>query len=247
MKTLFSALLSLSLITSLWANSTTAEQLRTELIANSWHETNSSEWTGFGLMIEFHDNGVATIINNTHAEWPAMARYTWSVDQQRESPVVTFRNYLGSSFRYTIVSTERGLDLLPFESEIRPVIHLSYGKRLSQQQWNKNYQTLLGAWENTLAATTASSQVPQFRFNPDGTYFVSWGQNNALPKVQESGRWMLSKSSDFIILVPHDTDTLEYAKVRLISADEMVVEQLIVTKGSLVVNREVKNVFFNKL
>ena len=64
---------------------------------------------------------------------------------------------------------------------------------------------------------------------------------------RETGRWMLSKCSDFIILMPHDSDTLEYAKVRLISADEMVVEQLVVTKGSLVVNQEIKNMFFNKL
>jgi hypothetical protein len=89
--------------------------------------------------------------------------------------------------------------------------------------------------------------VPQLRFNVDGTYALSWGVINTSAKVREAGRWMLSKCSDFIILMPEDSDTLEYAKVRLISADEMVVEQLVVTKGSLVVNKEVKNMFFNKL
>lgn len=247
MKTLFSALLMICLLTAASAGQLTTEELRSNLITNTWRETDANEWTGFGLMMEFHDNGVATIINNTHLEWPAMARYTWSVDLQRETPVISFRDYTGSTFRYSVIQTARGLDLLPFDSETRTVIQLSYGTRINSQQWSKNQQALLGSWENTIAATAANSQVPQMRFNADGTYSLSWGRNNTLPQERESGRWMLSKCSDFIILMPHDSDTLEYAKVRLVNSDEMVVEQVVVTKGSLLVQKEVKNLFFNKL
>lgn len=247
MKTLFSALLMICLLTSAMASQLTTEELRSNLITNTWRETDANEWTGFGLMMEFHDNGVATIINNTHLEWPAMARYSWSVDLQRETPVLSFRDYTGSTHRYSVIQTARGLDLLPFDSETRTVIHLSYGNRISTQLWTKNQQALLGAWENTIAATDANSQVPQLRFSADGTYSLSWGRSNATPQERESGRWMLSKCSDFIILMPHDSDTLEYAKVRLVSGDEMVVEQVVVTKGSLLVRKEVKNMFFNKL
>ncbi len=247
MKILFSALLLTCLLNTAWAGPLTTEQLRSNLITNTWRETDANEWTGFGLLMEFNDNGIATVINNTHAEWPAMARYTWTVDLQRETPVLSFRDYTGSTFRYTAVQTLRGLDLLPFDSETRTVVHLSSGNRVNPLQWAKTQQTLLGSWENTIAATEANSQVPQLRFNVDGTYSLSWGRINTSAQVREAGRWMLSKCSDFIILMPENSDTLEYAKVRLISADEMVVEQLVVTKGSLVVNKEVKNMFFNKL
>ena len=247
MKILFSTLLLTCLLNTAWAGPLTTEQLRSNLITNTWRETDANEWTGFGLLMEFNDNGVATVINNTHAEWPAMARYTWTVDLQRETPVLSFRDYTGSTFRYTAVQTLRGLDLLPFDSEMRTVVHLSSGNRVNPLQWAKTQQTLLGSWENTTAATAVNSQVPQLRFNVDGTYSLSWGRINTSAQVREAGRWMLSKCSDFIILMPENIDTLEYAKVRLISADEMVVEQLVVTKGSLVINKEVKNMFFNKL
>lgn len=247
MKILFSALLLTCLLNTAWAGPLTTEQLRSNLITNTWRETDANEWTGFGLMMEFNDNGIVTVINNTRAEWPAMARYTWTVDLQRETPVISFRDYTGSTFRYSAVQTLRGLDLLPFDSEMRTVIHLSTGNRVNPVQWTKIQQTLFGSWENTIAVPAANSQVPQLRFNPDGTYALSWGVINTTAKVREAGRWILSKCSDFIILMPEDSDTLEYAKVRLISADEMVVEQLVVTKGSLVVNKEVKNMFFNKL
>ncbi|HPH17701.1 MAG TPA: hypothetical protein PLE32_02960 [Haliscomenobacter sp.] len=247
MKTLFSALLFVCFLNASFAGVLSVEQLRNTLITNTWRETDTKEWTGFGLMMEFHDNSVATVISNTHAEWPAMARYNWSVDLQRENPVITFRDYSGLSYRYTAVQTPRGLDLLPFDAEMRPVIHLSYGNRVTTAQWSKTQQTLFGAWENTVAATNVNSQIPQLRFNSDGTYAFLIGLSNKASMERETGRWMLSKCSDFIILMPHDSDTLEYAKVRLISADEMVVEQLVVTKGSLVVNQEIKNMFFNKL
>jgi hypothetical protein len=247
MKALFSALFMICFLSTAQSSTLSAEQLRSNLVANTWHEPNPQEWTGFSLMMEFGDNGIATVINNTHAEWPAMARYTWSIDVQRETPVLTFRNEAGSSFRFTAIQTPQGLDLLPFDAEMRTVIHLHYGKNITPAQWHKTQQTLLGAWENTLGATQSNSQVPQFRFNADGTYSLLWGESNRSPQERETGRWLLSKCSNFIIMMPHDSDTLEYAKVRLISADEMVVEQMVVSKGSLMLKNEVKNLFFNKL
>jgi hypothetical protein len=247
MKILFLSLLFVFTLKPAFAGVLSAEQLRNSLITNTWCEADATQWTGFGLMMEFYDNGVANVINNTYAEWPAMARYNWSVDIKHENPVVTFRDYAGSSFQYTAIPTAHGLDLVPFASEMRSVIHLSYGKKVTPAQWNKNNQMLMGAWENTVLATQRDSKIPQLRFNNDGSYTLSLAPSNAAPMQKETGRWMLSKCSDFIILMPHNTDTLEYAKVRLISADEMVVEQMVVTKGSLVVSKETKNMFFNKL
>jgi hypothetical protein len=247
MKILFLSLLFVCTLKPAFAGVLSAEQLRNSLITNTWREADATQWSGFGLMMEFYDNGVANVINNTYAEWPAMARYNWSVDIKHENPVVTFRDYAGSSFQYTAIPTAHGLDLVPFASEMRSVIHLSYGKKVTPAQWNKNNQMLMGAWENTILATQRDSKIPQLRFNNDGSYTLSLASSNAAPVQKETGRWMLSKCTDFIILMPHDADTLEYAKARLISADEMVVEQMVVTKGSLIVSKETKNMFFNKL
>ena len=144
MKSLFSSLLFVCLLNPVFAGVFSTEQLRNSLITNTWHETNVNEWTGFGLMMEFYDNGTATVINNTHAEWPSMARFNWSVDLLSDVAVVTFRDNNGMLFRYTSIPTAQGMDLLPFQSEIRAVVHLKYGNRVTAAQWNKNHQTLMG-------------------------------------------------------------------------------------------------------
>jgi hypothetical protein len=243
MKAFFTTLLFVLAFGSTHARSTFIETLREKLTLNTWLQADASEWTGFSLMMEFRNNGQARVVCNQPGEWPALGYYDWQLNEEADYAVLTMRD--GQHvFRYAMRTSQEGLELVPLQSEMRSTVRLRLGATVNPLLLARKQQALQGAWEN---AMSNENDFQDLRFNADGTFSRSYSNKNATAVFTEYGRWTLSQDGEYLLMLPHDSDHIEYAKVALINNDELVFEQLQHSKGHLLPRREAKKMFFNKL
>jgi hypothetical protein len=243
MKAFFVTLLFVITFGSAHANTTFVESLREKLTLNTWLQADANEWTGFSLMMEFQNNGQARVVCSQSGEWPALGSYSWNLSEEADYAVLTLRD-AQQVLRYALRPSTSGIDLVPFQSEFRSVVHLRLGAAVNPLLLARKQQTLQGAWEN---AMSNQSDFQDLRFNADGTFSRSYSNKNATAVFTEYGRWSLSQDGEYLIMLPHDSDQIEYAKVALVNNDELVFEQLQHSKGHLLPKKEAKKLFFNKL
>jgi hypothetical protein len=243
MKAFFATLLFVIAFASTQANSIFIESLREKLTLNTWLQADANEWTGFNLMMEFQNNGQVRIVCSQAGEWPALGNYNWNLSEEADYAVLTLRD-AQQVLRYALRPSADGIDLVPFQSEFRSVVHLRLGAEVNPLILARKQQALQGAWENTMSN---DSDFQDLRFNADGTFSRRYSNKNATATFTEYGRWSLSQDGEYLIMLPHDSDQIEYAKVCMLNGDELVFELLQHSKGHLMPKKEAKKAFFNKL
>lgn len=219
------------------------EAVEQTLTSGAWQELDRRFWNGFRLFFEFQENGQAVVLCQQPGEWPAYQRYSWSVSLDQQNTILTLTSATGQQLLYFLKTTSKGMDLAPI-NENRSIIETNFIPALSETAMSQLRRHFIGSWENNIRE--GGDHMVHCEFLANGTYRRTVSGETSQEKIQEYGRWSISKDGGILLLMSQNSNQIECIKIKLIQSDEMVLQE---TYSKVGVNQQQvpKNLYYSKL
>lgn len=219
------------------------ESVKQTLTSGAWQQLDGRFWNGFRLLFEFQENGQAAVLCQQPGEWPAYQRYQWVVSIDQQQTILTLTSTNGQQLQYLLITTAKGMDLAPINDN-RSKIETNFIPALSETAMTQLRRHFIGSWENNLLE--GDSHMVHCEFRADGSYSRTVSGERGQEKVQEYGRWSVSKDGSVLLLISQNSNQIECIKIKLIQSDEMVLQETYVKVGAH--QQPVpKNLYYSKL